>query len=58
MKLKLHPCLITEKELLHPGPFDNFGKGGISSASFILHFLCGVGGAGSWQAAPANKAPA
>lgn len=37
-------------------PFDNYGKGSISTALFILHSLCGVGGAGSWQAAPANKA--
>lgn len=55
MKLKLHPCLITGEEGLCPGPFDSFGKGSISTDPFILH-LCGVGGAGSCQAAPANKA--
>lgn len=56
MKLKLHPCLNTGKEGLHPGPFDNFGKGSISTAPSLMHLLCGVGGAGNWQAAPADKA--
>lgn len=56
MKLKIHHCLHTGKKLLHPGPFDNFGKGGVSTASFMLHAVGGVGGAESWQAAPANKA--